>query len=144
MSRDNGANPMRWDCQRQGCFNIKKRPKIELLAECLPGRIAFSDVDAITEIGGHLLVLEWKEHQYTPTGQSLLYTHWTARGPATVMLIVGDAEDMTVDEVAVVHEGTTGPWQQMDLAGLKQEIREWADWAVRNPARRGLKEAMCT
>jgi metallo-beta-lactamase family protein len=61
MSRDNGFNPMRWDCAEQGCFNHKKRPKIELFADCLPGRIAFSDIDAIAEINGNLLLLEWKD-----------------------------------------------------------------------------------
>lgn len=25
MSHDHGANPMRWDCAKQGCFNRKKR-----------------------------------------------------------------------------------------------------------------------
>lgn len=36
MLHNNGANPMRWDCTTQGCFNLKKRPKVEVFADCLP------------------------------------------------------------------------------------------------------------
>ena len=134
---------MNWNCERQGCFNRKKRLKFGVFKECLPGRISFTDVDGLVEINGNLLVLEWKEHKHTSTGQKLLYTRWTANGPVTVMLITGDAEDMTVDEVAIVYEGAVGPWQQMGLEGLKEEIREWADWASKNPARQRPQVAPC-
>lgn len=60
---DNGYNPMQWNCERQGCFNVKKRPKIEMFADCLPRKISFSDIDGIVEINGNLLLLEWKDHQ---------------------------------------------------------------------------------
>ena len=135
MSCDNGWNPLRWDCETQGCFNVHKRPKIELFADCLPGRIAFSDVDGITEIKGNLLVLEWKNHRRIPRGQLLLYTRWTAGGPAAVLLIVGDARNMTVEEVACVYGGVIGPWCEMDIAGLRHEIQAWSNWAVAHPAR---------
>ena len=134
MSHDSGANPLRWDCARQGCFNLHKRPKIELFADCLPGRLAFSDVDAIAEVNGNFLVLEWKEHRRVPTGQRLLYERWTAAGPTTVLLIVGDAREMTVDEVACVHGGIIGAWRDADLDGLRSDIRAWADWALLHPA----------
>jgi len=129
----NGANPLRWDCERQGCFNVHKRPKIEVFADCLPGRLAFSDVDGIAEVNGHLLVLEWKEHRHIPRGQHLLYARWTANGPATVILIVGDARQMTVEETACIYQGRIGPWHSTDLAGLRQDIRAWADWALAHP-----------
>ena len=38
MIRADGYNPLRWDCERQGCFNLKRRPKIEVFADCFPGR----------------------------------------------------------------------------------------------------------
>ena len=55
---ENGYNPLRWDCQKQGCFNKKKRPKIEEFAECLPGKISFGDIDGI----GALLLGKPKGH----------------------------------------------------------------------------------
>ena len=27
-----GYNPLRWDCEKSGCFNIKCRPKLEQFA----------------------------------------------------------------------------------------------------------------
>ncbi|HOI56166.1 MAG TPA: hypothetical protein PLP01_13020 [Phycisphaerae bacterium] len=141
MSHDSGANPLRWDCARQGCFNLHKRPKIELFADCLPGRLAFSDVDAIAEVNGNFLVLEWKEHRRVPTGQRVLYQRWTAAGPTTVLLIVGDARGMTVDEVACVHGGAVGPWRETDMDGLRRDIRAWADWALLHPSVRAPQTA---
>jgi len=136
-----GTNPMLWDCQRRGCFNVHKRPKIEVFAECLPGRIAFSDVDGIVEINGNLLVLEWKNRPHIPTGQRLLYERWTANGPTAVILVVGDARDMTVEEIAYVSGGEIAPWRDMDLAGLKEVIRDWAEWASSHPVTRGAERA---
>ena len=46
MTTANGANPLRWDCAKRGCFNEKKRPKIEVFAECFPGRISFGKIIA--------------------------------------------------------------------------------------------------
>ena len=138
-----GANPMRWDCTRQGCFNIHKRPKIERFADCLPGRIAFGDVDGIVEIGGNLLVLEWKERKHLPRGQELLYTRWTAYGPATVILVVGDARDMTVDEIAFVHKGIREPWLDSNLDSLRWMIRDWGQWATAHPVQGRCWEASC-
>ena len=63
MSADNGFNPMRWDCDRWGCFNRVCRPKIEKFADCFPGRINFGDLVAIVEVSGNTLVLEWKSRQ---------------------------------------------------------------------------------
>jgi hypothetical protein len=127
-------NPMHWDCDRQGCFNVHRRPKIEVFAECLPGRIAFSDVDGIVEINGNLLVLEWKNGRYVPRGQALLYSRWTANSPTVAILVVGDAQHMTVDEVAYVAGGKIGEWQTTDLAGLKALIADWSTWALSHPA----------
>jgi len=133
MSRDNGANPMRWDCATQGCFNTKKRPKIELFADCLPGKIAMTDVDGIVEIGGNMLLLEWKDHQELSTGQRLLFKRMTRSSPATVLIVEGDAEFMTVDSVRIVWNGTIEQPQYLDLEGLRKMIRQWAVWATKSP-----------
>ena len=141
MSRDDGHNPMRWDCQTQGCFNRKKRPKIEMFADCLPGRIAFSDVDAVAEICGNLLFLEWKDHQGLGTGQRILFERITALCPATVMIIEGDAEHMTVDSVRLAWRGKLGPCESADLESVRKAIRKWSAWALANPAARRPQEA---
>ena len=137
MSRRNessGINPMTWDCEQRGCFNKKMRPKIEMFAECLPGRIAFSDVDAIVEIKGNLLVMEWKTGRHLPRGQALLYQRWTGNSPTVAILVVGDAEHMTVEEIAYIDTGKIGPWVPKDLDGLKNLISDWGRWARMHPA----------
>jgi hypothetical protein len=143
MSRDDGANPMRWDCAKRGCFNLKKRPKIERLADCLPGRIAFSDVDAIAEVCGNLLLLEWKGHQGLSTGQRILFERLTLLCPATVLVVEGDAEDMTVGSVTTVWRGRVLPPEAADLDGLRRRIQAWAEWALANSALRRPQGASC-
>ena len=127
---------MNWDCERQGCFNRKKRLKFGVFKDCLPGKISFSDVDGIVEINGNLLLMEWKDHHNLGTGQRILFERLTRFCPAAVLIVEGDAETMAVDSVAIVHGGQIDPPWQADLDGLRQLIRGWADWALKNPVGR--------
>ena len=133
MSRDNGANPMRWDCATQGCFNVKKRPKIERFADCLPGRIAFTDIDGIVEINGNLLLLEWKDHQEVGTGQRILFERLTRFCPATVLIVEGNAESMAVESVRIAWGGHIGGPCPADLDHLRKMVHDWAYWAMNSP-----------
>ncbi len=142
MSRDNGCNPMRWNCAAQGCFNVKKRPKIEVFADCLPGKIAFTDVDAVTEICGNFLYLEWKDHQGLSVGQRILFQRVTSMCPATVIIVEGDAEQMIVRSICTVWAGSIGETEEADLDDLRNAIRGWSDWALANSAVRRLQEAL--
>lgn len=46
MSDSNGYNPMRWDCKGgENCYNLKMRPKVEVFAECFPGKVGMTDVE---------------------------------------------------------------------------------------------------
>jgi hypothetical protein len=126
---------MQWDCKKKGCFNEHKRLKFERFSGCFPGRISFTDIDGIVEVNGNLLVLEWKEHRHVSRGQHLLFTRWTANGPATVIMVVGDARTMTVDEIAFVYKGVVGPWQDADFEDVCQHIHDWDKWARANPAK---------
>jgi hypothetical protein len=126
---DNGYNPLRWDCQKQGCFNRKKRPKIEEFAECLPGKISFGDIDGIVEIRGNFLVLEFKGSPIIPKGQRILYQRLTRLAPFFVLVIEADIESMTVFGVSYVAKGCIEPQITMNLQELKEKIKSWADWA---------------
>ena len=134
MPHDHGANPMRWDCAKQGCFNRVKRPKIEIFADCLPGRIAFSDVDAIVEINGNLLLLEWKDHQEISRGQRILFERMTRLCPATVLIVEGDAETMEVVSIRTVWKGNIEKPAPANVELLRWYIRDWADYALANSA----------
>lgn len=136
-----GYNPMRWDCEQQGCFNRVKRPKIELFAECFPGNINFGDIDGVVELNNRFLQLEWKESTGNiPKGQRILYERLTrsmicgdcAKVAATrfhVFVIAGDAETMTVRAMQIWHNGKCGEWSICGLDHLKQRITDWARWA---------------
>lgn len=129
-----GKNPMRWDCEVQGCFNLKRRPKIEEFAECLPGKIAFSDVDGITEVNNHFLLLEWKGHQGAlPIGQSIMFERMTRglHGRFAVLVVSGDAEAMGVEGICPIWNGTSQGFEPASLEDAKEYIRRWARWARR-------------
>jgi len=130
MSSGDPPHVLHWDCEKQGCFNRKKRLKFHLLSDCLPDRIAFTDIDAATEIGGNLLLLEWKDHAEIKRGQRILFE----RRPAVVLIVEGDAEEMAVTSMCTVWCGVVSAPEPADLERLRQEIRAWAKWAVNNPA----------
>lgn len=129
-----GYNPLRWNCLEQGCFNWKKRPKIECFAACLPGKIGFGDIDAITEIGGNALLLEWKEvPKPLATGQRLMYERLTADGRLTAFLLAGDARQMGMTHCAWYLKGQLTPWQPATLDYAQRWITRWAQWAQCHP-----------
>lgn len=134
MSHDNPPHVLYWDCQKHGCFNQKKRLKFRLLSDCLPGRIAFTDIDAITEINGNLLLLEWKEHTELTRGQRILFERLTLVCPAAVLVVEGDAEQMTVVSIRTIWCGVVSPPAAANLDRLRKEIQAWAQWAMANPA----------
>lgn len=125
-----GYNPLRWKCDERGCFNEKKRPKIEQFADCFPGRISFGDVDARVEINGQFLELEWKgQRGPIPSGQKLAFDRLTARGDYTVIVVAGDAESMEVEAIQVLRPGTDPKWRTYDFGQLHSLIVRWAKWA---------------
>jgi hypothetical protein len=134
----NGYNPLRWDCVGRGCFNLKRRPKIEVFADCFPGRINFGDVDGIVEINGNALLLEWKSEAHElPTGQRILYERLTHSGLCSAMIVIGNAETMLIDATAIFAEGVRHPtygFEPADLQLIKCRLTAWSFWAARHPA----------
>lgn len=121
-----GSNPLHWDCDARGCFNKKKRPKIEIFAGLFPGRVSFGDVDAIVELNGFALVLEWKG-QGAPIkgGQRMMWERLTRDGTITVFVVEGDAETMEVYSASRFYCGQLSECKEMNLDGLKERIRQW-------------------
>jgi hypothetical protein len=133
---------MRWDCEKRGCFNIKMRPKIEVFAECFPGRINFGDIDGIVEIGGNALMLEWKSAPSPlPHGQRIMYAQLTIPGTLIVTCIAGNAETMVVTHRLIVNKGVIGGWKDASLDSVKKFFHRWAVWARKNPTMESQKLA---
>ena len=116
---------LRWDCERQGCFNRVKRPKIELFDDCFQGSNAFTDLDSIIERHGRFLILEWKGKNDVPIGQSIMFKKMTLDSRFVVVVVRSDAETMVVEAIQVVEGGETGEWEPCDIESLKQRMRRW-------------------
>lgn len=126
--KSDGYNPMRWNCEKDGCFNKKCRPKIEIFAECFPGRINFGDVDAIVEINGKGLILEWKCYSTNiPMGQKIMYERLTKSGLISVLAVHGSAETMDVKEFCWFKEGKQSHWWPATINSIKKEIMNWVE-----------------
>lgn len=131
--KKNGYNQMRWNCETKGCFNKRKRPKIEMFADNFPGNINFSDVDAIVEISGNALMMEWKDYGVPlPKGQEIMYERLSKYGPITVLCVAGDAETMEVRQQGVFHKGKWSGWKDADMEDVQTKIRAWTQWALKN------------
>lgn len=123
-----GFNPMRWNCQTAGCFNVKRRPKIELFADCFPRRINFGDVDGLVELNGWFCLLEWKgDGGAVRTGQHRSYIQFTNEDrPGNIVFVVyGNAETMHVEGYAHYWAGLHHPMVRGDLKALKTRMRTW-------------------
>lgn len=126
-----GFNPIRWDCEQQGCFNKLCRPKLEIFAECFPGKMAMSDIDGIVEIGGRYLMLEWKNEWdgkviHVDTARRIMYERVTADGDFVVYVVAGNAQTMEVWASSKFEHGKRQPTVQESLCSLKVKFMAWA------------------
>lgn len=94
-----------------------------------------SDIDAAVEVNGNFLFLEWKSHSGdVPTGQRIFFENMTHDNMRLQALIIhGDAETMEVFNVAFVSMGKIDPFEPCDMEKLQSIIRDWSDWARKNP-----------
>ena len=125
------VSALRWNCFEKGCHNIKCRPKLLALAGSLPGRIAFSDIDATVEVGGRFLFLEWKSPgARVSIGQEIYHKKLTALSPRITSVIVeGDPASMEVSSVRVIRGGKWGVREPASLQSLSARIQRWSSAA---------------
>jgi len=131
------ANVMRWDCEKQGCFNVKMRVKLNLLFDCFPGAIGLSDLDGFVEYQNKFLILEWKSFLGDiPTGQRIAFERFSSVGDGTITVIgiVGNAEDMSVTHLCRFSRGHQTPWKAATFQDLHKMCVQWVHWA-RNATR---------
>ena len=124
-----GFNPMRWSCAKDGCFNVKRRPKIEGFADCFPRAINFGDIDGLVEINGCFCLLEWKgEGGALRNGQTRSFVAFTDTIGNIVLVVHGDAETMDITGYSTFWGGRHWPLVKANLNDLKQRIRRWVEW----------------
>lgn len=134
---------MRWSCASSGCYNETLRPRIEVFAECFPGRIGMSDIDGVVEIAGRFLFLEWKaQGGSVQTGQRIMFERMTALShKITVIVVAGHPREMTVETVQVFQGGNASAPEATDIEGLKARVKAWADRAQMARIRPGRRIA---
>ena len=128
--------PMRWQCSEHGCYNDKLRVKFGVFKDCFPGKISFTDVDGTVDVNGYFLFLEWKSGMPAelPQGQRIYLERLTRLNRRVkAILIAGDAETMEVSHIRVVANGSFGPWEAINMEGLKRRIKSWSDRALSMP-----------
>jgi hypothetical protein len=121
---------LRYCCEKEGCFNKKKRPKIEVFDDCFPGDNAFGDVDGNIEHNGRFLYLEWKPAPFEISrGQHIALSRRTFCGESFVVVAAGDAETMTVTHYGTYDHGKWGGWKEANLEDLRSLFKKWWAWA---------------
>lgn len=129
---------MTWNCDEggpgQNCFNLKRRPKFGVFDDCFPRRINFTDVDGLVEIGSSFCMMEWKsEGGSIQRAQHLVFERFTLASATNVVVVIyGDAQDMTVRGFGFYKDGIYREAKPADLAELKRWLRAWGQWADAN------------
>ena len=131
MSCD-GYNPLRWNCDLDGCFNKKLRPKIEMFADCFPGKISFGDIDGMVERDGAFILMEWKaEGGALCTAQEIAFTNFSKFNRCLVVVVHGNPETMAVDGYSYFWEGVHSVYKPKTFDELHAFVKRWVDWIDR-------------
>lgn len=102
--------------------------RFDFLAGALPGREAPTDIDQVCEKNGHFLFIECKrEHQPIELGQEIMFDRLVALSDKVRLLIVmGNPPD----EITA-YRWWRGPLHEADVWAVRDLVRRWRDWAVR-------------
>lgn len=138
--RPGGYNPMKWNCEKDGCFNLKRRPKIEQFAGGFPRNGNFGDVDGWIELNGAFAMLEWKgEGGVLKDSQRHALIRFTKQDDRNIVYYVeGDPETMRVDRYAIVRHGwfpNPSEYVHGSLDDLRSHMWAWGNWADKTPRR---------
>lgn len=127
MTSTGGYNPIRWDCERQGCWNAACRPPIHFFHDCFPRKISMSDIDATVELNGHFLFLEWKSvDSDLPVGQAKYFRQLTRNPNITSIVVFAPGNPNAVEKIMVVRGGDFNSWEDCSLEDLHRRVRKWA------------------
>jgi hypothetical protein len=133
-------NDFEWDCDKSGCFNKKRRLKFGCFFDVLPGNISFSDLDGIVEYRGNALIIEWKYYDYDypptdgdiPKGQRIMFENMSRLGAASIIVVAGNPEDMSVRYIKEYHGGEISRWIPSSHKNLLAAVSAWVAWARNN------------
>lgn len=122
-------NPLRHDCEAKGCWNKQYRPKIEFFYHALPRKLTMSDIDAVAEVNGYFVFMDWKSHDGPlPTGQRILIQRLTQASKKIIAIIVKHEPGNTeaVEKIMIVRNGQFGLWEPCSFGDLFERVKQWA------------------
>jgi hypothetical protein len=126
--------PMQWVCAKNGCFNEKHRLNFAEFYDALPGRISFTDIDAITEVSGKALMMEWKSRfGDLPAGQRIMFERLTRGKVFSVLCVVKNADTNAVTHIGKFFDGNWHGWHVASNKDVFDCIKKWASWAQKSP-----------
>lgn len=127
-----GFNPLRWDCNANGCFNKKLRPRIEMFAGCFRGKISFGDIDGMAELDGAFILMEWKaDGGSLVVGQEIAFERFSKLSRCLVIVVHGNPETMIVEGYSYFWNGVHHAFQRKNFDDLYAFVKRWADWIER-------------
>lgn len=129
-----GFNPIQWNCMVSGCFNYHRHFDIEHFAQCFPGRVGFTDLDAFVELNGHFLIVEFKQGANDlrraadlTDGQRRAFEALTASSDKiTVIVVRCDYVTSEVSEIRVIKGGQSSDWRSTDLGAFTSHLTAWS------------------
>lgn len=122
----------RWKCDEQGCFNTMRRPRFNAFKGCLPGNIAFTDIDMTVEVNGQFLFCEFKHGDgcEIPKGQQIYLERLTRALPsATGIIISGDASSMDIRAIRFIRNGKWGRLEDCNKEQFRERLSAWSQRA---------------
>jgi len=124
--------PMRYNCAKQGCFNVKNRPDFGVFADCFPGKISMMDIDAAVEVNNRFLFVEFKpvEFQKLARGQELFFERLAQDRRNTVVIAAGDVETMQFSRCMTIEDGQFRNWRDTSTDMMRARMKQWADNAL--------------
>jgi hypothetical protein len=123
--------PMRYDCAKQGCFNVKNRPDFGVFSDCFPGKISMMDIDAAVEVNSRFLFVEFKpvEFQKLARGQELFFERLAQDNRNTIVIAAGDVETMQFSRCMTLENGEW-VWRDTSTDMMRVRMKQWADHAL--------------
>lgn len=145
MTQSAGFQKFGWDCEKEGCFNVKKRLDFGAFYDCFPHKVSMSDIDGVVEIAGHILLFEAKQDtKPLKVGQRLMFERLSGLYSIHVFVAAGGGADMTFTHLCEFWHGKQGPWVECDLDYIRGRLKAFSEFAKAHPNLPGANRSVIT
>lgn len=120
-----------WDCDKKGCFNVKKRLKFRAFIDGLPIRMrSMSDIDGFYERNGYCCFIEAKDNVDVSKAQMLAFKNLSALNEKIICFCIDvDAETMDLRSWFAIHKGRAYDTEYGNMADFNERMKQWSDMA---------------